>query len=380
MTQADDDTLALHEAAAEWYLRRQDANWSDADETAFEAWLRADPRHGDALRALSRTWLDFSDVARPPLALDAAAQGSAAAEARDAGAGPNESTAPAWRTASPSTTRPPQAPASHTRPLPPRHARPRTRRPWYSLRSGSPRLAGALAAACLLLAAGGWFAYDNFPTYRLDVATAHGETRTLDLPDGSRIAVNMDTRLSVRLYPRRREVQLHQGEAWFQVAHAPQHPFVVASGENEVRVTGTVFDVRNLPARTTVQVREGRVEVRGPRDCGEPAVLTASQAINMGSNCARTPVYSVTTDMVGDWREGQLIFRRTPLEDVALDLARYLGKPVRIADARTRALPVSGFAATVRPQAFLESLPDLLPVRVARDADGGYRIDPAARP
>jgi len=354
MSRADDmrradGALALHEAAADWYLRRQDADWGDADQAEFDAWLQADPRHGEALHALSRTWLDFSGVARPFLALDSAAQATIAQRAQ---AAPMEASVAARRPISP---------------------QPRGMR--------SPRLFASLATACLVvLAVGGWFAYDNFPTYKVDVATAHGETRTLDLPDGSSIAVNMDTRLSVRLYPRRREVQLQQGEAWFHVAHAPEHPFTVASGENEVRVVGTIFDVRSLPARTTVQVREGRVEVRGASRCGAPAVLTASQAISVGKDCARTPIYGVTTDMVGDWREGQLIFRRTPLEDVAADLARYLDRPVRVTDARTRTLPVSGFAATAQPQAFLESLPDLLPVRVAREADGGYRIDPISRP
>ncbi|MFC4278072.1 FecR family protein [Achromobacter aloeverae] len=351
MTHAD-DALALHEAAAEWYLRRQAADWSQADQAELDAWLQADPRHGEAMSALSRTWLDFSGVTRPALASDAKARATIAARAPSA--------------------------ASHGG-RDHRHAG----RPWHSslvnmLRS--PRVAGTLAACLVLAGAGGWFAYDNFPTYKLDVATAHGETRTLDLPDGSRIAVNMDTQLSVRIYPRRREVRLQRGEAWFQVAHAPAHPFTVASGDNEVRVTGTVFDVRNVPGRTTVQVREGRVEVRGARHCGEPAVLTASQAITMGGNCSHTPIYGVTTDMVGDWREGQLVFRRTTLEDVALELARYLGKPVRVADPRVRALPVSGFASTARPAAFLESLPDLLPVRVTPDAGGGYRIEPAAQP
>ena len=54
----------------------------------------------------------------------------------------------------------------------------------------------------------------------------------------------------------------------------------------------------------------------------------------------------------------------------------FRSKPVTLGTPGLQALPVSGFAATSAPAAFLEALPDLLPVRVARTADGGYLIQP----
>ena len=80
-------------------------------------------------------------------------------------------------------------------------------------------------------------------------------------------------------------------------------------------------------------------------------------------------------DTVGDWRSGQMVFQQATLAEVAADLSRYLGQPVRVdGDARLAALSVSGVALTGKPEVFLRSLPHLLPVRVQAEAQGGWRI------
>ena len=61
------------------------------------------------------------------------------------------------------------------------------------------------------------------PGYTLNVATDAGETRQLDLPDGSHVALNFNSTLQVR-YPRRRELVLNQGEGYFDVAPDARRP------------------------------------------------------------------------------------------------------------------------------------------------------------
>ena len=61
--------------------------------------------------------------------------------------------------------------------------------------------------------------------------------------------------------------------------------------------------------------------------------------------------------------------------EVAQEVAQYLGHPVTLGQPGLKFLPVSGYAATDAPASFVEALPDLLPVRVTRMAQGGYRID-----
>lgn len=327
------DTLAVHEVAAEWRIRTQHDSWSDADQQALDRWLAADNAHRAAFESLAMTWHAFAAVPRPVLASESAAK-------------PDFATTPRHDTL-------------HTRGVG-RH------RAWF---------APAFAFASLVLCVGGWFAYDNLPSYRLDLRTAHGEIRTVTLPDGSAVALNTDTEVQVRYYPRRREVVLREGEAYFQVAHGAERPFTVASGRTEVRVVGTMFNVDAGPQNLVVSVREGRVEVSPDREARDHViVLTANRGVAVDTITGATVAFSPHADDVGDWRSGQLAFRRTPLSQVAQTLSRYLGKPVTLDSPALGALPVSGFATTTAPRVFLESLPDLLPVRVQPQPDGGVRI------
>ncbi|WP_241118867.1 FecR family protein, partial [Achromobacter xylosoxidans] len=253
------------------------------------------------------------------------------------------------------------------------------RRPgfWLAL-PGLAAFPKALAAVCAVLVIGGgygWYRWDNTPGYVLDVSTAAGEIRQLDMPDGSRIALNFGSTLQVRYYPRRREVVLNQGEGFFDVAPDTGRPFTVDARQSRVTVVGTAFNVRTTPQAVIVKVLHGRVRVQPDRDHGGQALsLGAEQGVSVDARAATYQTVAVAADSVGGWRNGRLVFRRTPLGEVAQEVAQYLGKPVALASPDLKTLPVSGFAATNAPAAFLEALPDLLPVRVTRAADGGYLI------
>ncbi|WP_424626429.1 FecR family protein [Achromobacter marplatensis] len=139
--------------------------------------------------------------------------------------------------------------------------------------------------------------------------------------------------------------------------------------------SGTAFDVRAASPHVVVKVLHGRVRVTPDRARADETVsLGAEQGVAVDpATGMHQPVVAVA-DSVGGWRNGRLVFRRTPLAEVAEEVAQYLGKPVTFEAPQLRTLTVSGFATTDAPAAFLEALPDLLPVRVKRGADGGYVI------
>jgi transmembrane sensor len=232
-----------------------------------------------------------------------------------------------------------------------------------------------VALFCALLV-GGWHAWDNTARYTLQMATGPGERREVDLPDGSHVAVNFDSRLQVRYYPRRREVVLDSGEAFFEVAPDASRPFTVDSGRSRVKVVGTAFNVRAAPPRLVVKVLRGKVEVRADRDAADGPVMLLGPAsgVSIDPVTGGHDTVAAPADTVGDWRTGQLRFRRTPLDEVARELSRYLGQPVVLASEDLGSLPVSAFFSTAAPEPFIELLPDLIPVRVRRQASGGWLI------
>ena len=237
----------------------------------------------------------------------------------------------------------------------------------------------ALAASLLLAAAAGGIGWWSVPLFQREVVTALGETRHLDLPDGSTIDVNVASSIEVRYFAGRREVRLDGGEAFFAVASDARRPFMVKVGDVRIRVIGTAFNVQATPQRIVLKVQSGEVRVMAdPASRPEAGLLlgpNGTLAIDRASGRVAPGV--AEADAIGGWRSGQIRFRRTPLVEVAEEIARYAGKPVDLATPELARLPVSGFFATTAPESFIELLPGLAPVTVNRRADGGWTVSPA---
>jgi transmembrane sensor len=65
-------------------------------------------------------------------------------------------------------------------------------------------------------------------------ATAIGERKPVTLADGSKVLLNTDSRIQIDFTSDQRVVRLLQGEAFFEVAHNAERPFLVYAGANVV--------------------------------------------------------------------------------------------------------------------------------------------------
>jgi len=337
--------VELHERAAGYYLRRNEPDWTDADEHELNDWLAADQVHREIYDSLSHTYRDLSDIRRPhlsgdiPPTTDTVENGADIILAR---------------------------PSSFTEPTSAAYI-PDFRR----------RVFASALLASILFVAGGWYWWEGRFDYTFDIASGAGETRIVDLPDGSRIVLNFDSTLQVRYDKQHREAVLNRGEAFFEVAADSIRPFTVDSGTSRVKVTGTAFNVHAHPPTLTIKVLEGEVEVRSDTNRNDNPVLLlrARQGVSIDSATGRSMPVTVSPDAVGDWRTGRLIFQQISLQEVAGELERYLGQPVRLQpDKHLADMTVSGVAMTADPLPFLQSLPHLLPVQLQQQRTGGWLI------
>ncbi len=96
------------------------------------------------------------------------------------------------------------------------------------------------------------------------VATRKGSKTNLVLPDGTKVWVNADSRLSYgkNFGNQLREVYL-EGEAYFDVAEDKRKPFIVHTNNIDVKVLGTAFNVRAYgnEVNTQTTLLRGSVEV-----------------------------------------------------------------------------------------------------------------------
>jgi transmembrane sensor len=339
-------SMTLHETASAWFTRRHASeDWSDQVEAELQAWLRADPRHRQAYQEMAEIWDAFDHVARPVLARD---ERRSAQPALTLSSGRD-------RTAAGKAGR-------------------HSTHGWHRLFGSFGGSVIAVFSLCMVVGIGAWYWHGNKPQFSAHFHTARGEQREVSLPDGTVVTLNMDSHLDVRFYPRRREVVLIQGEAFFEVASDRGAAFLVKADNTHVRVVGTAFNVRTGSQTHSVKVREGVVEVSRRGDNGYTEVLRAGEALEVGAATGVRQRLLSTPEAAGSWRIGQLMFRNATLAEVADELRGYLGGPIELVGRGIRDQRLSGFASTKAPEDFLNALPQLLPVDVLQLPDGGYRI------
>lgn len=299
----------MPDSAEGWLARLESPECGRADHAAFEDWLAADPANAIEYARLEQ-WHQamgtLGDALRP-------------APDHDATAIPEAAPVHVLR----------------TRPVP--VAAPRRRWPTHV----------ALAAA-LALAVGtaAWLAFSPVPQQPQTYQTAAGERRALDLPDGSHLTLDADTRLDVAYDRERRAIVLHRGRVHAHVARNPDRPFEISAGNGTVRALGTVFQVDRRDAETRVSLIEGRVVVRTlGEDLGYE--LAPLQQVSYGREGKVSAAHHIDARRALGWTQGRLEFLDEPLATLVEEFNRYSDTQLRLGDPSLGAIRVNGsFDAT----------------------------------
>lgn len=151
----------------------------------------------------------------------------------------------------------------------------------------------------------------------------------VNLPDGSRIQLRKGSTIA---YPsnfgsHHREIQL-KGEAYFEVLYSSSVPFSVKARNEFITETGTSFLIRSNDSIEQVIVSEGSVRFKLNNQKDEYVIVHAGETAEVKGNKLKL------TDTDGEnylaWRNQQLIFNETLLQQVAADIQNFYGVPVLI--------------------------------------------------
>ncbi|MEK1939356.1 MAG: FecR domain-containing protein, partial [Pseudomonas sp.] len=168
---------------------------------------------------------------------------------------------------------------------------------------------------------------------------------------------------------------LLQGQLYIEVAADKERPLWVHSGDAQVRVVGTGFDVRRGQRQLVVTVAHGQVALL-PTPDSQPTVLTAEQRASYDYRSGQVQQSTLDESQVADWRSGHLYFRNRDLASLVDELALYRNQPVQLSDPALAGYKVSGSLDVNDPDALLRALPALLPVKTVILGDGSARILP----
>lgn len=167
-------------------------------------------------------------------------------------------------------------------------------------------------------------------------ATAEGETRTVQLPDGSTVVLNAHSAISFASnWPANqpREIEL-KGQAFFSVRHLATHQkFIVRTADDvRVEVLGTTFTVAKEKTKTRVVLNTGKVGLY-VKNRLEPLLMKPGEMVEVSKEDQRNIVRrQVRPEVYSAWKDHRFIFDNTSLEEIADLIESNFGYPVAFTD------------------------------------------------
>lgn len=293
--------------AADWILRNADSEQPADDKDCFREWLDRDPENGRAYSAAERLLGD----ARTAIKSD------------------------------PALLNMNVKPRSTTKPI-----------------TVSALLLACIGTAFLML--------DGPMRLQADAIAGTDEMPVLTLEDGSIVQLNASSAIAVDFDGQQRNIRLLRGQAFFQVAHAPERPFTVQADTTRITALGTAFDVRLGEVDTEVTVTENSVLVESNDATLSSVHVTQGEQATYDRSSGETAVQPVDGLVALAWRRGQLAVENAPLSYVVDEMNRHFSGRIVVADTTLAQRRVSGTIAIADTDAALTFIKQALAVKATR--------------
>lgn len=241
----------------------------------------------------------------------------------------------------------------------------------HTLENSSQRLgrrqALKLLSGALLLGSSAWVGKDllGWQQWSADFATAVGEQRGFQLPDGTRLELNTDSAADLNFNAQQRLIKLRRGEIMVACGadqQGTQRPLLVESRHALLEGFDARFVVRVDDRCTRLSVTQGSVAIHSPHAAeGRSARVGPGQSYRIDHRLAE-PATPLAMD-VGAWADGLIVTRNMRLDDFLQEVGRYrhgyLGCAATIAHLR-----LSGVFRLEDTEKLLAILPQTLPVQL----------------
>ncbi|HEY9256730.1 FecR family protein [Chitinophaga sp.] len=230
---------------------------------------------------------------------------------------------------------------------------------------------GVAACVAVLVTAYSFWQRPGKHHFGNEVVTRNGSKTAVVLPDGTSVVLNACSHLRYdvnRFLNGDRKVTL-VGEAYFDVKHDPQHPFIIQTEHADIKVLGTVFNVKAYEEDATVEATllSGKVEVSFPEGAaagGHKVVvlqpeqkliidkknLTALPVKAVNANKSNYTITAVKPTQAGDsaenqttaWMNDRFEFDKITFEQLSHDLERWYNVTIRFKNDRYKQEVFSG--------------------------------------
>jgi ferric-dicitrate binding protein FerR (iron transport regulator) len=137
-----------------------------------------------------------------------------------------------------------------------------------------------------------------------------------------------------------REIYI-KGEAYLEVAHHTNYPFIVKTDHLDVKVLGTEFNVKSYPDETSTSV----VLVKGSVQAiikSQKIVMRENELLTLENSTEKTSL--VETDVLEyiSWKNGWMHCTNERIENVATKLSRYYDVNILFNDLKVKDITLTG--------------------------------------
>lgn len=172
------------------------------------------------------------------------------------------------------------------------------------------------------------------------------------LSDGSIVWLNAGTTFTypVEFSGKNREVTL-DGEAFFEVKHNAQQPFLVKTNGVAVEDLGTSFNIKSYQkdSKVLTTLVSGKAKVVSTTDASQSAMLSPGYQSAYYVSSGQIDVKAVEINPVIAWKEGKFVFEHQRLEDIMNDISRWYGLEIDFANEGLKKLEFNGTISKSEP-------------------------------
>lgn len=195
----------------------------------------------------------------------------------------------------------------------------------------------AVAASIAILAGLGWYFINkqqtaaSLPSKNIMATTQSQNRRYILLPDGSRVVLNHGSTLtwSPAFNGKTREVYL-TGEAYFDIQHLENKPFIVHTGSVETTVLGTAFNINAYQKYIVVTVTRGKVKVENNHRA--VAIITPNEQVTVNAEQNNSTKQTVDAKEAVEWKQKELVFDDLSMDEIALALEMQFNVSISFGD------------------------------------------------
>lgn len=222
-----------------------------------------------------------------------------------------------------------------------------------------------------------------------EISTRPGSKSKVELPDGSVVWLNAGSKLTYNKdYGKEiREVNL-SGEAYFDVMKMKEKPFIIHTSAINIKVLGTVFNVKAYPEDklTETSLIRGSIEVTIKNRPNDKIILSPSEKLVVENGAivkedaakkAELPVQSSPLVSVNklrynpldstvaetEWVNNRLVFRDESFEELAIRMERWYDVTISIQDGSIKAARLNGIFQSESVTQALEALTEMIPFK-----------------